>query len=211
MHNLKKVVCILKDHYRLLSLREFIAFLWSSLFRNERVLIYCKSLRKPDVIDLKNNIFPIVKGKLADLECVSKHLGRVPWEFQCHRYDRVTDFFVYKKNGTIGHISWLYYKDDPNRTLRLGDKECEIVFCLTFPEFRGKGLYPAALQTIQRYLKEQGYQRCFICVNDDNLSSIRGIEKSGFQRAGSMRFRKVFGFQISRRYETRYLTEMEGD
>lgn len=204
---LKKAVYILKDHYRSLSFPELIVFLWTSLFKNERILIYCKSLQNPDISDKKKSVLPIVKGELTDLDG-RKHLERLVWEFQCHLYDRVRDFFLYKENGTIGHISWLYYREDPNRMLRLGEKECEIKFCLTLPKFRGKGLYPAALQTIQQYLKEQGYRRCFICVNDDNLASIRGIEKSGFTLAGRMRVCKAFGFQISRRCDTRYLMKL---
>lgn len=211
MHKLKKAVSILKDHYRFLSFPEFIAFLWNSLFKNERTLIYCMSLQKSDSIDQKKNVIPVVKGDIADLECSRKRLERLAWELQCDLYDGVKDFFLYRESETIEHISWLYYKEDPNRILRLGEKECEIKFCLTFPGFRGRGLYPAALQAIQRYLKEQGYHRCFICVKDGNLPSIRGIEKSGFHLAGRMHVRKAFGFQISRRRETRHLKETGGD
>lgn len=208
---LKKAVCILKDHYRSLSFPEFIVFLCNSLFKNDRILIYCKALQESDITDRKKSVLPIVKGDLAALDCGRKHSERLVWEFQCHLYDGARDFFWYRENGTIGHISWLYYKEVPNRILRLGEKECEIKFCLTLPEFRGKGLYPAALQTIQQYLKEQGYERCFICVKDDNLASIRGIEKSGFQLAGRMRVCKAFGFQISRRRDTRHLIKLGSD
>ena len=107
------------------------------------------------------------------------------------------------RSGTIGHISWLYYKGDPNRTLRLGDNDCEIMFCLTAPEYRGRGLYPSALQVILDYLKGAGFERCFICVRDDNVSSIRGIEKAGFRRVGIMKLRKFFGIQVSRRRSMR--------
>jgi RimJ/RimL family protein N-acetyltransferase len=58
---------------------------------------------------------------------------------------------------------------------------------------------------------ELGYRRCFICVKSDNTTSIRGIEKAGFVRAGSTRLRKVFGVQVSRSMATRKLDHTKED
>lgn len=211
MHKLKKVFSILRDHYRSLPFLEFIRFLRNSLFKNEKILIYCKSFEGLGAVDEKTSNITIAKGGISDLEAGRKRLERVPWEFQCDLYDGVRDFFLYKEKGNIGHISWVYHKNDPNRILRLGEKECEVKFCLTFPEYRGKGLYPAALQTIQRYLRERGYRRCFICVKDDNAQSIRGIEKAGFRFAGTTHVRMAFGFQISSRYDTKHFKDVESN
>jgi RimJ/RimL family protein N-acetyltransferase len=203
---MRRGIAILRDRYRYLSLVELIALLWDALFRSETVLIYCSVLQKPGVGD-DDQRHLVVKGELAHLERARTRLERAPWEFKCDLYDGVKDFFTHvdAETGAIGHISWVYYRQDPNRTLRLGDRECEVMFCLTLPEFRGKGLYPAALRAIQRYLKERGYERCFICATEDNLPSIHGIEKSGFRLAGTTHFRKLFGLQISRRLDTRHL------
>ncbi len=192
-----------------MSFQEFVYFLCGSLFKNEKILIYCMSLENYVAERIMNHSVSIAKGKFSDLESARKQLEKVPWEFKCDLYDDVQDFFIYKENGKIGHISWLYYMGDPNRILRLGDEEAEVKFCLTLPEHRGKGLYPAALKVIQGYLKDRGYRRCFICVKDDNVSSIRGIEKSGYRLAGSVRVRKVFGVQASRRRDTRHLRGSE--
>lgn len=208
MRKLKKAVVVLSDHYRKLPFPEFIAFLWTSLFNSERILIYCKSLHESEVADQTINSPLIEKGDLAELERFRKGLKHPPWEFQCDRYDGVKDFFLDRKNGLIRHISWLYLKEDPNRILRLRERECEIKFCLTLPEYRGKGIYPAALGAIQRYVITQGYQRCFVCAKDSNFSSIRGIEKAGFHLVGRMHVRKAFGLQISRRRDTRHLIKM---
>ncbi len=207
---MRRGIAILRDQFRYLSLLDLLALAWSALFKSENVLIYCVQLQGLAIGHSNETKGPsIVKGELADLDLVRKRLVRFPWEFKCDLYDGVKDHFVFvdDKNGTIGHISWLYYSGDPNRTLRLGERECEVMFCFTLPEYRGRGLYPSALQVIQRYLKERGYERCFICVSDDNLASIRGIEKSGFRRVGRTRLRKVFGFQINRRCETTHLNE----
>lgn len=208
---MRRALSILADSCRELSLPELGALLRNALFRNETILIYCTTLQGSDAAD-RDGAPPVVKGSLADLERARSSLQRVPWEFKCDLYDGVKDFFIYRDvdSGAPGHISWIYYEQDPNRTLRLGAKECEIMFGLTLPEYRGRGLFPSALKAIQRYLKAQGYRRCFVSVRDDNVASIRGIEKAGFRLVGTTRFRKIFGFQVSRRRDTSQLTADPG-
>lgn len=205
---MRRGASILRDRYRSSSASELIALVWKALFRSERILIYSASLQQPVVVDRGVSPVPIVKGDTRELEQDRKKLQRVPWELMCDVYDGVKDFFVFRDagNGALGHISWLYYNGDPNQTLRLGDRECEIRFCLTFPQFRGRGLYPAALRAIQKHLTERGFERCFICVMDDNRPSIRGIEKSGFRFAGRARLRKIFGIPIGGNLDTKHLT-----
>jgi RimJ/RimL family protein N-acetyltransferase len=203
----KKTIAIIRDHCVSMSFQDMVVFIWRSLFRSEKIFVYCISLQTGGLTSKKNR-FPISKGDISDLECERKRFKQLPWEFQCDRYDGVKDFFIFRENGIIGHISWVYYKHNPNRLLYLEKEECEIKFCLTLPDFRGKGLYPAALETIQEYLKQNGFHRCFICVRDDNLSSIQGIEKSGFRRVGEIHFRKIFGFQTSSKCDTRRLIIM---
>jgi RimJ/RimL family protein N-acetyltransferase len=210
VQRLRKTGAVLSDHYRSMTLREFVGFLRGSLFKDERIWVYCKSLQERIVGEPRDLVTSIVKGEPADVQSAREALTHVPWELRCDVYDGVSDFFVYRENGTVGHISWLYYKDDPNRLLRLADDECEIKFCLTFPGFRGQGLYPAALQAAQLYLKGQGYRRCFVCAKENNAPSIRGIEKAGFSRVGAVRVRKAFGLQISRTPRTQDLNGTAG-
>ena len=200
MRKLTKAFTVVRDHYRSLTPLEFARFVRGALFMDENILIYGKGLdRAIERSDRPKDAGGIVKGTPADLEESRRQLGAgpVPWELQCDRYDGVRDFFVYKERGAIGHISWLYYPQDPNRILRLGEGECEVKFCLTTPDMRGRGLYPLALQAIQRHLADGGYRRCFICVKEDNLPSIRGIERAGFRRLGAVRIRKVLGVQVT--------------
>lgn len=203
-----RALSIIRDHFRTMSLSQFAAFLWGALFKRERVLIYSIDLDRLDLsADSEQARHRIVKGSLKELENVRSRSDAVPWELRCDLYDGVSDFFVYRdpEGGAFGHISWVYHKGDPNRTLRLADGECEIMFCLTLPEFRGLGLYPMALREIQQDLKRRGYRRCFICVEADNRASIRGIEKAGFAYAGRLTFRKFLGVQVSRRRDTKRL------
>jgi RimJ/RimL family protein N-acetyltransferase len=193
-----------------MSIRDFVRFLGELLFRNDEILVYCRSLTHAGAVERADDP-RVYKGTLADLAAMRAQRRPTPWELQCDVYDGVRDFFVYTDAGTVGHISWLYYKDDPNRILQLQDGECEVKFCLTFPEFRGRGLYPAALRAIQEHLQERGYVRCFICVKTDNAASIHGIEKAGFVRVGSTRLRKALGVQISMPWSTRQLAPASED
>lgn len=211
VRRLARGFAILRDRYRTMSLGQFAGFLGLLLFRDDEILIYSSSLEDLDAKGLTSCDLLVVKGQPAHLAMERETRNPIPWELQCDVYDGIRDFFIYEENGRLGHISWLYYKDDPNRILRLENSECEVKFCLTFPEFRGKGLYPAALRAIQHYLKMQGCLQCFICVEADNIASIRGIEKAGFQRVGSTRLRKVLGVQVSKPRPTCELAHTTGD
>ena len=208
MRRLARAFSVIRDHFRSLPPGDFVAFLAHSLFKYESVLIYCKGLggglgeNEPHDIGVR-------KGDMRDLELGRTSLERVPWELQCDIYDGVKDFFVYQDDGHLGHISWLYYKDDPNRILLLGEGECEVKFCLTFQPFRGKGLYPATLFAIQAFLTDRGFKRCFICVKPENQPSIRGIEKARFRLVAKAHVLIVFGFQLSPRRDTRSLRYSE--
>lgn len=58
--------------------------------------------------------------------------------------------------------------------------------CLTFPAFRGQGLYPMVLRASLRHLAAQGYSRAIITCAPDNIASVRGIEKAGFRRVKTL-------------------------
>jgi RimJ/RimL family protein N-acetyltransferase len=138
------------------------------------------------------------RGSLDELEAIASDLAALPWEFMCHRYDGVRDFFVVKSAGVVQHISWIYYRGDPNRILHLEMGDAEVKYALTLPAFRGKGLYPATLNSIASFLAKRSFSRLFVSVHHHNASSISGIEKAGFRRVGETRLRKMFGIQISR-------------
>lgn len=52
----------------------------------------------------------------------------------------------------------------------------------TSPEFRGRGLAPAALRSIMTFLHQKGCRRFYIDVGASNLPSRRMIEKTGFSQ-----------------------------
>ena len=92
-------------------------------------------------------------------------------------------------DGTVAHTSYVVGSCLKFRFMRRGD--FEIGPCWTNPSFRGRGIYPYVLQQI---VSRVGH-RCWMIVDEKNNSSIRGIEKAGFQRIGNvsrLRWLKIY-------------------
>lgn len=199
MRNLK----ILKNRLKELSLKQFLCLLKQALFFNEPILVYKLDIAQAKAQQLEPvDGVRIEKGNLSDLEQAGQTVKPLPWEFQCHEFDGVEDFFVAKDAEGVKHISWVYFHHHHNRILSLGEREAEIKFCLTLPSLRGRGIYPRVILSILNYLNTKGMHRIFMCVHRDNHPSIRGIEKAGFMRVGEIRLKKIMGIQLSPQFDT---------
>lgn len=198
---MKRLFNIVKSRFKDLSYKEFFELVKSSLFSIDIIFIYGTDIsRNKKQLSKTSNTIDIKRGSLNELEKAIINFKSVPWEFRCHLYDGVDDFFIAGENGSIQHISWIYYSSHPNRILRLGPKDAEIKYCLTLPDFRGRCIYPSVLINIVQYLFQKGFRRVFICTKKDNRASIRGIEKAGLDVIGKTRLIKLFGFQVSNRF-----------
>lgn len=84
------------------------------------------------------------------------------------------------------HTSWVT-DDDSISIEEIGDSldlevgECCVFDCNTLAEYRGCGAYPETLRHIAHCKKASGYNSLYIYTLSSNASSIRGIEKAGFQ------------------------------
>ena len=87
------------------------------------------------------------------------------------------------KNGTVAHSSVVMTKSlkYPDIT----EKDYVIGPCETYVEYRGQGLYGYVLKTIMNELGTDD-TNFYMIVNENNPSSIRGIEKAGFDLCGSV-------------------------
>ena len=198
MRNFKIVISQLKAH-------KFAAFqgIMTAMFRNDPILVFCldtEILEDFDSCDVSG--FVVRKGEISELDSLKMEMESVPWEFSCHEYDGVTDFFVGCDGSRIVSIVWICYKDDPNRLLKLGSRDAELKYGLTLPEYRGRGLLPRILRAQARFLRERGIRRMYACIHEQNRSSIRGTMKAGFKLAGKCRLLKLFGVQVSKRFVT---------
>ena len=189
------------ENLKNLTFHDFMLLVKSSLFRNDPMIIYLLETSHVEIItDNALGKTIIRKGNIEELEEVSNHFERIPWEFLCHRYDNVKDFFIASNGNNIQHISWIYYQNDPNRFIRLGPSDAEVKYVLTLPPFRGQRIYPKVLKIIAGYLKQKRFSRVYSFVYEDNYPAIHSMENASFKRIGKIRLRKVFGIQVSRRY-----------
>ncbi len=194
---------VLKSQFKELPFGEFLKLLLKSIYTCEHILVYKidVNMASQKVVRVAGG-FQIKKGELVDLKIAQSKIMPCPWEFLCYQYDGVKDFFIAQNDKGIQHISWVYYSTDRNRLLSLGMHEAEIKFCLTMPNCRGQGIYPNVIRSTIKFLGENRCKSVFMCVHNNNFSSIRGIEKSGFKQVGKVRFLKIMGFQISDQFDT---------
>ena len=134
---------------------------------------------------------------VARLEVTYRALDTAAWAKQPHtshltdrylfqaRLDRDEQFWTAQLDNRI--VSYCWATRDP---VEIGEIRCrihprvdEIYFydAFTFPEYRGRNLYPALLQRMLEHSREVGLRRALIFVLSDNMASIRGVEKAGFK------------------------------
>ncbi len=103
--------------------------------------------------------------------------------------------FSLTDNGIFVHNSFVFPKIRLLKLLRkngpaIGD-------CVTSADYRGRAIYPKVINGIARELLSKGEKEVFIVVNHDNVSSIRGIEKAGFEWFAEIRAKRWLFFYFS--------------
>ncbi|HEV8235713.1 MAG TPA: GNAT family N-acetyltransferase [Gemmatimonadaceae bacterium] len=58
--------------------------------------------------------------------------------------------------------------------------------CATEPRFRGRSIYPAALQWVAQWAGERGVRTLVLLIDPNNAASLRGAAKAGFERIGAV-------------------------
>lgn len=96
--------------------------------------------------------------------------------------------YYVEENGKTMHTSYVMPRCP--KFLFLGKNDYEIGPCCTYPQYRGRGLYPAVLKRICA-THGDGNGTFYMIVAKNNASSIRGIEKANFQFCGYVKKTKV--------------------
>ena len=110
---------------------------------------------------------------------------------QLERVKRFGDSYAYGVycGGRLAHISWLLPPQaiarDLPRVVPGTEGDAEITGCETLAEFRGRGIYPFAIQRLIDTAREKELRRVFMKTSPENLASQRGIERAGLRRIGS--------------------------
>ncbi|WP_459825590.1 N-acetyltransferase family protein [Desulfomicrobium salsuginis] len=201
---LRTRICrVLDTQLRNMGFAQFMIWFLKFLYLNDAYYVYKKDIdgRESRAVCPETDI-EVRKGVMSDLRCGTSSTKGLPWQFFCHEYDGVDDFFIAAKAGVIQHISWIYYREHTNRILLLDHGDAEIKHVLTVPDARGRGIWPRVLCAVFEHLGRNGVKRLFACVLQENGSSIRAMEKAGFRRVGRTRFVKLCGVRVSRRTHT---------
>jgi RimJ/RimL family protein N-acetyltransferase len=132
--------------------------------------------------DLRNVSFKkLTDGELASLPELKDEASRAETFGFNNAYGALVD-------GRVVHVSWLFERVHSEArglpVLGLREGEAEIGFCATLPEYRGRGIYPYALEQLCRIAASRGIRRILMFTLADNLASQRGILKAGFRRCG---------------------------
>ena len=149
-----------------------------NLIRKNRFIIYKFDLTQHFSLPSPND--PNRKIKFVNFKELQAYLlesGDLPREFYMHKIDGVNYCVIVLINDRIGHISWIYMEGEKNRWFDLGKGEAQLNYCFTFPEFRGKGLFPQALLESARWLNDRGYKRIFMEVHDETIFMTNSLKK----------------------------------
>ncbi|MFZ1731197.1 MAG: hypothetical protein WBQ23_01730 [Bacteroidota bacterium] len=132
-----------------------------------------------------------------------------PWESQPmpqhnavyrQRFADGEQALIGSSGGEIVFIAWVERKslriDELAWRWNLQDAEAVVYDVVTMDAWRGRGIYPAALRRLCGLLAEDGIRHLWIYAEEENSSSLRGIEKALFEYRGSITAKKIFGMTL---------------
>jgi len=167
------------------------------IYDRKTLVLFSSDLKDNQIIKPKINVV-LIKPNLEELNKLIKSNSLLSEKFK-RRFYRNNECFVFLKDNKLVHYSWINFKEMDITELKikipLNEKEACIFDCVTLKESRGLNLYPSMLCKIKEYLYNKGYTKCFIYADIKNKSSIKGIEKVGFERLKLLSYLKFFVFK----------------
>jgi RimJ/RimL family protein N-acetyltransferase len=113
--------------------------------------------------------------------------------------------YVIKEGNILVHASYLY---DTVFLLKLLKKKGPVIGdCYTNKHYRGQSIYPHVINKIALETLKKGVEEVFIVVNPENMGSIKGIEKAGFNKFASIKGTRWLWFYLKKQviyFENKY-------
>lgn len=81
-----------------------------------------------------------------------------------------------------------------------GSDDAYIYNVRTSSAYRGKGISTYAYAKIAAYLRDCDLKRLYVAVEENNIASVKSIEKSGFKMIREIAYLKIFSF-LKKHYE----------
>lgn len=141
----------------------------------------------PEKIDVEIFVPIIGRGLFLRGEKKSFKLMAIRCLFQIITLGKA-QLYCYRENDELVHTSYVIPKCC--KFPFMGKDDYEIGPCFTFPKFRGKGYYPKMLKHICSNIGSEK-STFYMFVDENNLSSTKGIEKAGFQRCGTIKVSRI--------------------
>jgi ribosomal protein S18 acetylase RimI-like enzyme len=123
--------------------------------------------------------------------------------------ERVEEFRGFLARGDVGYYAYLggrvvhrtWVRRGPVRgplwlawgSLEVGPSQAYVHYCETAPAARGHGIYPAVIAHAAREARDAGARDVLISSRVDNVASLRGIARAGFDERERHVLRIRFG------------------
>lgn len=133
----------------------------------------------------------LVDGTAEDVASLERLHTTVTRREALRRLAHGAQLWLVKDGAVTAFAAWIFAEvapvaAAPRGQLRLAPGDVVLEDTATAEEYRGRGIAPAAWQTIARRLREDGYRRMLIKVELDNGASRRAVEKAGFVKAATV-------------------------
>lgn len=158
-------------------LQGLLRMVYFNTIKINRFLIYELNLKdiKEDGHDKDGYIIKTIQ--YDEMEKYLPQNRNLPREFRMHKIHGVKYCTLVLIDNTIAHICWVYMKGDKNRWFNLMGDEAHCNYVFTFPEYRGKGLFPKGLVATSLWLKKKGFRRVLINVHEETVFMINSLQK----------------------------------
>lgn len=122
---------------------------------------------------------------VQDAAVFSKYFNKTDYVWYLLSFGKCRKVVVLDKSGRVVHTTRVVGKCFKFPFLSKG--EAVIGPCVTAEDHRGRGIYPSVLRHVRQ---SGGYRAYYMFVNEQNIPSIKGIEKADFQRIGTVKKRR---------------------
>ncbi len=169
------------------GIRETFYWFYFGYLKVNKFFLFRRELDNPFPEVLQRDDILIKQISLQQLKEIRQNYPKLPEEFFCDIFEGGKTCFVGFVDGKVAHIMWVFFHKDRSRFFNLKEKEAEINYGVTLPEFRGLNLYPLTVKSISNWLKENQYKWLYGAIHDKNVNAINAIAKCGFQKIGEIR------------------------
>ena len=185
--NIKKGIVALRSK----GIKETFYWFYFGYLKVNKFFLFRRELDHPFPEVPKRDDILIKQISLQQLKEIRQNCPKLPEEFFCDIFEGSKTCFVGFVGEKVAHITWVYFPGDGSRFFKLREKEAEINYIVTLPEFRGLNLYPLTVKVVSDWLINNHYKRLYVVSHGTNINALKSIAKCEFNKIGEITH---FGF-----------------